>query len=79
MTLSLPHLLIGLVTLVFLWVALDWFWNAWRDRALIRRTTRRIRECHLCGKVYREEPSVKISDCPDCSAGNTKRRHRRLA
>jgi len=79
MTLALPQFLLLAVLMVLFWVGVDWVLSAWRGRRVRRRAKNRFRECHLCGKVYEESPRVKMSDCPDCAAANTKRGHRRLA
>lgn len=79
MILSLSQFLLGLVLLCFLWIILDWCWNSWRDYLSRLRVKRSFRQCHLCGKTYAESARVKLSDCPDCSAVNTKRGPRRLA
>ncbi len=79
MTLSLPQLLLGAVFLIFLWVFIDWFFGEWRERRAQKKSLKKLRECHLCGKSYLENPRVKLSQCPDCAGLNTRKGHRRLA
>ncbi len=79
MTLSLSEFLLSIVLFFFLWIALDWLWSRWGERRGRRRLAKRYRECHVCGKVYAESSRVKISECPDCAALNSKHGHRRLA
>ena len=78
MNVSLPHLLLAIVVLPFLWILLDHFLNSWSDRREIRRRQRAMRECHLCGKRYPEEKRVKVSTCPECAAQNVRGGHRKL-
>lgn len=78
MIVTLPQLLISIVLLVFLWLILDWFLGMLRNRGEAARLAREVRECHLCGKRYREERSVKLYRCPACGAQNIRGGHRKL-
>ena len=78
MTFTYSQFLLGIVILAFLWVIVDWCLEGLRERGEARRVRKFSRECHLCGKIYREKKRVKLSRCPDCEGENIRGGNRRL-
>lgn len=78
MIFTYSQFLLGIVVLVMAWMCVDWFLERLRERGEIKRARKLSRECHLCGKIYREKKRVKLSQCPDCSGENIRGGNRRL-
>ncbi len=78
MIFTYSQFLFAIVLLVFVWMSIDWFLESLRERSEARRVRKISRECHLCGKIYREKKRVKLSRCPDCSGENIRGGNRRL-
>jgi len=78
MIFTYSQFLITIVILAFVWMVVDWFLECMRERGEARRIRKMSRECHLCGKIYREKKRVKISRCPGCDGENVRSGNRRL-
>jgi len=78
MIFTYSQFLLVIVILSFFWMILDWFFEIFRERGEARQVRKISRECHLCGKIYREKKRVKLSRCPECQGENICGGNRRL-
>lgn len=78
MIFTYSQFLLAIVILAFFWMIMDWFFGTLRERGEARRVRKISRECHLCGKIYREKKRVKLSRCPECEGENIRGGNRRL-